>query len=455
MEQEESNGIIEQALTDLKAREHNYALYQNYYKGKHALAFATDKFKNAFGDLFKALSDNRCPAVVDALCDKLIVKGFSDERGGEGAQSVTESAAAIWKANRMDKRAGEVHLEAVKRGDAYVIVWTNEAGEPVIYPQKANLCTVGYDDENPGKIIWAAKLWQSRVSVPKQPRRKRYRLNLYFPDRIERYVSSDERMPTGASNFTAFAPEGEESIIKNEFGVVPVFHFANNASVGDFGESELRDAKPLQDALNKSICDMLVGAEFAALPQRWATGLEIELDEEGNAKIPFTPGIERIWTSDSNETKFGQFDAANLEPYLKVQESFRIGIASVTGTPTHYFQLVSVSNLSGEALERLCGRFFAKVRDRQISFGNVWEDVITLCLKMKRAADDAKLSCDWQDAVQKNRKDELEPLLIEQSLGIPVEQLWHKAGYSEKQIAAFKELIRKSRKAAIDDFNAE
>ena len=57
--------------------------------------------------------------------------------------------------------------------------------------------------------------------------------------------------------------------------MVPVVPFPNLGE-GSFGMSELRDVVPLQDALNKTLLDMLVGSESQALPQRYALGLEIE-----------------------------------------------------------------------------------------------------------------------------------------------------------------------------------
>lgn len=443
---EESKKIIQQALKDIAERSPNYRKFTNYYKGEHPLNFATDKFRNAFGCLFQEFADNLCPAVADALCDKLAVTNFAVEEGDEAAIA---EAWKIWKQNRMDKRAGEVHLEAVKTGDAYVIVWQNERGEPVIYPNKAALCTVRYDRENPGAVLWGAKLWQDES--------KKYCLNLYFPDRIEKYITAstiETGFPITENLFQIREVPNESFPLKNPYGVVPVFHFANNAGVGEFGSSELRDAVPIQNALNKSICDMMVGGEFVALPQRWATGLEIEFDENDRPKVPFTPGVERIWTSDNNETKFGQFDAASLEQFLKVQDSFRVEIARVTGTPLHYFSLQTGNVPSGEALKTLEKRFSAKVTDRQTAFGNVWENVVALCLKIKNQSS-AMLSCQWQDAVQTSEKELWEILLLKQQSGVPEEQIWAEAGYGEEDIKRFQKLIAEKRAQAEQDFNGE
>ena len=49
---------------------------------------------------------------------------------------------------------------------------------------------------------------------------------------------------------------------------------------------EIDDLKPLVDALNKSLADMMVTSEYVGRPRRWATGIELTeepvLDDDGN-----------------------------------------------------------------------------------------------------------------------------------------------------------------------------
>jgi len=60
-----------------------YERAERYYRGSHDLAFASAKFQNAFGALFREFALNLCPAVCDSVRDKLIVKGFGVEDEGE------------------------------------------------------------------------------------------------------------------------------------------------------------------------------------------------------------------------------------------------------------------------------------------------------------------------------------------------------------------------------------
>lgn len=434
------------ALKQVRARAARYVVFENYYRGKHDLAFATDKFKNAFGDLFRKFALNMCPAVCDAVSDNLQVSSFGVEKG---PAKLAKAAWSLWQDNRMDQRAGEVHKEAVKNGDAYVIVWPNADGQPVIYPQSASVCTVYYDLEQPGRILWGAKFWRAADM--------RIRGNLYYANRIEKYVTRSPNpngLPEKDSSFIRFKVEGEPWPLVNEYGMVPVFHFANNADVGQPGISELDPVVPLQNALNKSVLDMMVAMEFAAFHQRWATGIELSLNDQGEPVPPFIPGVERLWTTESTEAKFGEFSIADLEKFLLVKKDFKLDIALVSATPLHYFNLQTGDVPSGEALKTLEKRHVKKVCDRMATYGNVWEDVMSLALQMSTDRTTVRLTTQWDDPFAPTENEKLDTLNQKKSLGIPEEQLWREAGYADEDITRMQQLNAAKREANLRDFNA-
>lgn len=446
-----SDTDLTRALKQVTNASRRYRVCENYYRGKHQLAFATEKFRNAFGDLFRAFADNLCPAVCDAVSDNLQVKGFGVEKGPE---KLTKDAAEIWETNRMDQRAGEVHLEAVRAGDAFVIVWPGTDGRPVIYPQEACACTIRYDLEQPGTVLWAAKFWRTADL--------KLRANLYYPDRIEKYITPNQHpngIPDRGANFIQFEAEfkgkKEPWPLTNEFGVVPLFHFPNNASVGQMGNSELVPVIPLQDALNKAVLDMMVAMEFAAFRQRWATGIELTIGEDGKPQSPFIPGVERIWTAESEQAKFGQFDATDLEEFLKVQNDFRLEIARVSATPLHYLMLQQGSVTSGEALKALEKRHVKKVKDRMITFGNVWEDVMTFALQISTGRSNLRLSTTWADPFGPTEKELLDSLILKQSLGASEEQVLSEAGYGAADITRMQRQNAARRTASQAELNAQ
>jgi len=441
---------IDKAARYLRENRSRYTTTENYYDGTHELAFASEKFKNAFGSLFREFALNLCPAVVDAVKDKLVITGFRAEAGGDG---IPDAAWQLWQQNRMGKRSGEIHKEAVKNGDAYAIVWPDPAGRVTIYPQRAGLCMVEYDEETPGKIVWAAKYWK-RID-------ERHRVNIFYADRVEKYISRPERSATRDARpdpetikYEPFTEDKGGNVIPNPYGVVPVFHFANNADLGSLGRSELKDVIAVQDALNKSVLDMLVAMEFSAFRQRWISGIEIEYDNEGQPIAPFRSGAERLWITESAETKFGDFAASELSQFLGVKDSFRIDFASVSGTPLYYFMQTGANfPQSGESYRRAETRFVNKIRDRQEAFGNVWEELMQFALMMDGKGKEIRLFAEWEDAAKLAETEELTNLLLKKDLGVSDEQLLTEAGYGAADIKKMLAAKAAEREAMVRSFN--
>lgn len=434
-------GIAVAALKDNVTR---YEKTTKYYSGDHDLAYATEKFVNAFGKMFREFSLNLCPAIVDAVRDKLVITSFGVEKATK--EGIGDEAWNIWQANRMGKRSGEIHKEALRNGDAYAMVWVDAFKKVTIYPQRAASCTVFYDEETPGKVLWAAKFWKTAD--------KKLRINLFFPDRIERYVTK-KKSDTLPDETQWEKLEGDKAFaVANPYGIVPVFHFANNSDIGAFGVSELTEAIPIQNALNKSVLDMLIAMEFAAFRQRWITGIDVELDDQGNAKSPFVPGAERIWVTENENAKFGDFESADLKQFLEVKESFRVDMAAVTGTPLYYFMQTGGQFPSGEALQKAETRFVNKVRDRMQAFGQVWEDLMAFALTIENKGKDVRLFAEWAEPAPLSEKELLDNLITKQALGVDDEQLLMEAGYGAEDIAKMMERKAEKAQAEADRFNA-
>ena len=446
------------ALQAVQGKARDMHIYHKYYDGHHDLLFATEKFRNAFGSLFRAFADNLCPAVVDTPADRLIVSGFDGK--------LAEAAHDLWKKARMATASGQVHHDAFKLGDAYLIVWPNVDGEVSLWPQACEQCVVEYDDENRGRIIRAAKVWMVQTG----PNAEKWRVTLYYPDRIERFISKRKHGTSSPQGPNAFTPydDGSGSYIPNPYDVVPMFHFPNNNSIGSPGRSELQNVIPLQNALNKAICDMLVAMEYVAMPQRWATGLQIEVDPvTGKPKAPpFTPGVERVWTA-GEQVKFGEFEQAQLGQFLEVQDNLRTEIARVSGTPLHIL-LLGDSLPSGEAMRVSEARLIKKIEDRQTCWGDIWTDALLLALRQQggpdtadnsseivktpsqaesgepktskstKSGDNEQLSIVWTNPAPHNPLFDAETQLVKQQVGLSKRQSLRELGYSDQQIEEFK-----------------
>jgi hypothetical protein len=62
---------IKPALERINAHQFKYKDFYDYYQGKHALNFASDKFKNKFGKRLQKLRENLCKITVTAPASRL------------------------------------------------------------------------------------------------------------------------------------------------------------------------------------------------------------------------------------------------------------------------------------------------------------------------------------------------------------------------------------------------
>lgn len=385
-------------------RQGGYRAARRYYDGDHPMMFATDKFKSTFGKTLSAVADNLCPAVVDSVADRLKVTGVEPGVGPDGKElgsaELATQAWGIWQRNRMDVRAPETHREALLTGDAFVLVWPNAANEAVMWPLEAGDVVVSYDPNEPGVLRRAARVWQDDDDGL-------IHVDVYFRDRVNRYVTdAPKRAFTSSLRPTMFVPYDRggfdvAGVEPNPLGVVPIVHFPNQRFHG-YGVSELKDVPPLQDALNKTVCDLLVSNEFAAFRQRWATGYDLDNETTGNPSGNVSSyGVDRMLTSSDENTRFGNFDASEAQGFLETMENFRAEIARVSGTPLHYLFITRGDFPSGEAMKSAEARFTIKVEQRQASFGNKWEDLLAIACRIEGADDKttgAMLSAVWESA---------------------------------------------------------
>jgi hypothetical protein len=436
------------ALQELGRRGPDYRLRRDYYEGRHRLAYATDKFRAAFGGLFHAFADNVSTVVVDAVRERLRIEGWGLTEGeGAGVEAAARTAEAEWAMAQLAMVAGEVHQEALALGDAYIIVWPGEDGTPIWHPNIAEETVARYDPLLPGRIAFAAKAWLQDD--------KRARLTLYYPDRIERYATATAQagaaIPDTADPWEPYTDDRDGPRVINPWGMVPVFHFPNRAGIGRRGRAEHDHAIPLQDALNKSVLDTLVGGEFLALPQRWATGLELPIDPVTGQEVAPIPGPGMLLHTPAAEARFGQFDSADLRPLLAVSNDWRAEIARVTDTPPHRLMLLGDGPWpSGEALKTAEAPLVAKVENRQEVWGTVWGQAMGLALRMAQNPVDRPLRPVWKPARTESEVEKVTVAEAKVRAGVSRRQVLRELGYTSEEVDLIMEETAAERRAAMD-----
>lgn len=430
-------------ITRLINRRSDMELFDSYYRGDHRLAFASTKYREAFANLFRAFADNFCLLVVDAERERLNVDGF--RMGPDPAAD--NDAWQIWQRNDLDARSAIAHTEALVKGICYVAVWRDENGQPLITIEDPMQVIVDQDFGGRGPRRAALKLWVDDSQL--------LFLTLYLPDRIEKWQSKKTLRAgtlftvdrwSNADEWERREIDGEEWPLPNALESVPIIPLVNNPRLSGDGRSEIAAVIPIQDAINKTIADMLVASEFGAFRQRWVTGIDIPLGDDGKPIEPFKTAVDRLWIANGAEGEpaptFGEFGQTDLAGYVNTVEMLVQHVASITKTPPHYLLGQSGTFPSGEALKSTETGLVNKSRLAMRYFGEAWEEVMRLAFKVmgdERAnVDDSETI--WRDPESKVQSELTDAVMKEQALGVPQEALWEKLGYSPQQIARFRRM---------------
>ena len=403
-----------------------------YYRGDQPLLFASDKFRVAFGGLFTGFADNWCELVVDAVEERMNVEGFrfGEDRSGD------RDAWHIWQRNGLDADSQIAHTEMLACRESYALVWADSDGLAEVSIEHPSQAIVAYEAGSRRKRAAGLKLWTDEDGTECA--------TLYLPDAIYKYKGgkrvSDGPWATYLAQWTPRSEPREAWPLVNPLGVVPLVPLRNKPRLLAEPVSEIARVIPLQDAINKTVADMLVASEFGAFRQRWATGLEIPVDPETKQAIePFKAAVDRVWTNENPAAKFGEFSETNLENFVKAIELLVQHIASQTRTPPHYFALGGQFP-SGESIKSAETGLVAKVRRKMRHVGEAWEEVMRLCFAIEDdpRADVQTAETIWADPESRSEAQHVDALTKLRAIGVPDEQLWEDAGYSPQQIDRFK-----------------
>jgi hypothetical protein len=404
-------------------RRADYEVARQYYGGDHDTAI-TDRLKKFLPPRLQ-FRDNFMNVVVDSLAERLSVLGFEIED-----ETISEWVSELWGRNRMDYIQNVVHTETVMLGDSYLLCdWDDDNQRPRWTHQMAEMIVPHYN-ENTREIDWASKKWIQRPRIGDEPET---RLNLYYPDRVEKFVARggvwaryselEEPWPVPWVNNSG-EPIG-----------VPLIHFRNRPMGGDFGQSEIINVIPMQDLLNKSLIDLTMILDTLAFPQRYTLNVN-----HGSSRLDILPGSVTEFHSEYDGGSVGQWNAATVDGPLKSIEALVQHIAGTTRTPQHLFQIVG-GMPSGEALKTAESGLVNKAKQRQVNFGNSWEDALMMAMRVQAAfgtaladIEEGSIQTTWDDPETRNELAHMESLKAKMELGITKHQIWREMGYTQEQI---------------------
>lgn len=397
---------------------------REYHEGVHSTQLTERQRQYLQLRTGQEFNDNYCPVVVDALAERLTVTGFTVTAATDAAVDLVQAKLSEWmKQSNFDELQNDVHTGTIRDGDGYILVeWDNERLMPAFSYEMAANGECGVDMFYDARRLprFGSKLWEDDGIE---------RLNLYYPDRIEKYIKAE-------GGWRPHTDEGGAWPEPWAAGIVPVVHFKNKANGYRFGQSELVDVIPLQNALNKAVIDLVASADTTAFRLYWMTGG----DPSGVSVVPGS------WIYSENEAaKIGHIPGEDLSKLIDYKDAFATEVARVSRTPVSLFQMSGQVAAEGTLKQQESG-LVSRAVNRQVTFGNAWERAMQTAIRLwnvygpdPKLPEDAAIEAQWKDPETRNGLDYLSELEKKRGLGVPYEVIWSEAGYTNDEISAMRD----------------
>lgn len=397
---------------------------EKWYDGRHPLPMASTSNSDLYRKFQEMSQTNLVAKVVDVAASRLSITGVRS-----GSDEMDEHIWDLWQRSQMDSEQETLFTAALALGVAYISVWPNDEGIPTFYPEHpAQVCHIPVPGR-PREVAAALKIFYDELTMY-------WTAVMYLPDRILKWYS------LAAFNAVSEYSSMDVEEIPNPFGVIPIVPLRNRPTLTGWYASEMRDAIPIQKRINQTALNMLVAQEAVAFPQRWATGLELDKDENGSPVRPFRSSPDALWVSEDPEVRFGQFQESNFNGYLESLRQDTEAIASVTNTPA--FNLGSHLRVppSAEALSAMESSLVKKIRQKQLQFGEAVEHAIKYAMIMEgRDTNDFEaLEVIWADPRVRSDAAVGDFAVKMQAVGVPQEAIWEELGATPQMVDRWTDL---------------
>jgi hypothetical protein len=396
-------------------------LMDSYYEGTQPLSYLAPEIQSELSDRMRQLVINWPQLVVDALDERLDVEGFRYA----DSETTAEDLWSVWQASDMDEGSQQAHVDALALKRSYVIIGANETDEstPIITAESA-LEVFAERDPRTRQVMAAIKRWDEPAAAGSAPVKW---ATLYLP---KKRCTFEQQKGVWV----------EVDRDEHNVGQVLVVPLANRPRLRHLdGTSELRSVIPISDAACKIASDMMVSAEYHAMPRRWATGMSRDdfADENGQPLGAMSSLAGRLWVNEGESVKFGQFPEAQLSNFHETINVLARLVAALTGLPPAFLGLATDQPPSADAIRASEARLVKRAERRQRAFGEAWERVMRLVLLVRDGDLDPrtrKLETVWRDPATPTYAQKADAVVKLHTSGIlPTEQAWEDLGYSAVQ----------------------
>lgn len=375
-----------------------------YLTGSQPLRFMSDHVD----EKVMRFNSNLAKVAVRSVANRIRLRNVAAAVDG---RDVSAEAQRLVQDADLPMTLQSIVFEMLGLGSAYLLVWGDEFGRPVVTGESARHMAVERDPIT-NSVVEAVKRWQAVDAN-----------GVVTEDHVVHYTR------TRIVHLSRTKTEGKlsfRSAVDNPLGVVPVVPLINIERVGDqVGGSVIDDLAPLVDALNKLVVDMMTASESTAKPKRFATGVVLEDDDEGGfiaddgfsvdddepeilddapgVKAPFKDS-DGMWVSEQSEAKFGQLPGADLKGYQTAVDIIVQQIMAVTSLPAHMVGITTANPSTAEALRASEVSLSDNAKDRLKVINRPLEWAIRLLVAIAQGVHPNRVTVDleWEDTATRS-----------------------------------------------------
>lgn len=352
-------------------RLNNYTIYDGYYNGDHEVDIPP-KVKAALESELGTVN-NYCRIVVDSAVDYICsgeigieVKQTGMSVPQENQEAASKAEALLYHIYEANQLLYEEMLKTItimgKKGDAFLKLYI-EDDQIKIRVLRPDICFPRYKSDDYKEMLYCAVKWfdeeggeEDNTSVFSGA--KRWKAQVFRPDVVEYYE-------LGETAETEYSEWDLVNVETNILGFIPIIHIKNTVDDLEFGVSDLQVMTDLQDALNKTITDMLLTMDNQAFQRMFVFGGQTPKGYE----ISMEPGMITEVPNENGRLEVVQ--AADISSFIQAMKEIVDQICTVTSIPRLAFSRPDGGPISGYALrvhyiplERKCGKKESILRNR-------------------------------------------------------------------------------------------
>lgn len=378
--------------------------YRDFADGEHDVELSQEMKDMLRTD---SLYMNHCENILETLSDRLrlsaiqvTVKGADgepNEAATDEANKWIEKLTQEW--NRLDGLQIDVHDAIPRDGLAFIQAEFSETRKEVVWHVEE-----AFDGHSGVIVVWgddghepslAIKLWHETQRGDKSQLIDNVRINLYFADRIEKYIAVGSKLAPyqdddGQHIYDWTMADG------SPIGVAVIPFVYKGRRYNKHGLGRLENVIPMQRAINRVFNSLIMTSEHIGFPIRYALGMDLPTTIKPGTwlkvTVPYTVtenGKTRTLSQAERQTimeaivkiRVGQIEPAQLDGLIsEINQILIPHMYVISGTP---YPEGSGANISGEALKQLDIRLVGTAQRCQTGWGNSWEDLVKLSARIE------------------------------------------------------------------------